>query len=227
MNREQWARVWFALGVVMVFSCRVALAQPQTVTQYANFVTSGQSMWNGGVAPSYTTPFIGVQVPSPPLPLSATVSIPPGGGTVLGVSASATGSLNSLQAGFTLGAAAVGGTVSARVPITTTYNLPTVVGGGQAFTVSTSYVNGGNTSPLLLTNGAQYSGSFNATANVNATGSVSVTTPVGNFNSGPLTLVNINNSLTQTVNQSNPSVTLYNGQFGSASLQVPTQINTS
>jgi hypothetical protein len=212
-----------------MFSCRVALAQPQTVIQYANFSTkpSPQSMWNGGVAPSYTTPFIGVQAPPPNLPATYSASLPPGGGTVLGVSGTASVSLNSFQAGFTLGAAATGGTVSARVPITITYNLPKVINSGQAFTVSTSYVNGGNTSPLLLTNGAQYSGSFNAVANVNATGSLSVTTPVGNLNSGPITLLNLNKSYTQTVDQSNPSVTLFNSQYASASLQVPTQINTS
>lgn len=229
MNRKRFVRVFLTLAVALVFSCRVAQAQPQTVIQYANFVTrpTQQSMWNGGAAPSYTTPFIGVQAPPPALPVTLAGSLPPGGGTVLGVSGTASVSLNAFQAGFTLGAAATGGTVAARVPITITYNLPKVVSAGQAFTVSTSSVSGGNTSPLLLTNGAQYSGSFNAVANVNATGSVSVTTPVGNFNSGPLTLVNINNSLTKTVNQSNPSVTLFNSQYASASLQVPTQINTS
>jgi hypothetical protein len=215
----------FASFAILSLPCHPASAQNQTVTQFANFSTlpPPQSMWNGGVAPSYTTPFIGVNVPSPPLPLTISAGTP----TIGGVSATASLSLNALQAGFTFGAAASGGTVVARYPITTTYNLPTQVNPGQMFAVSTSYVNGGNTAPLLLTTGASYSAAFNSTINVNATANFTLTNPISNLNTGPLTVLNYNQNNSVTVDAATPSLTLYKSNLVSASLQVPTQINTT
>jgi len=127
--KRHWSLLPLSLSIGISLAQNVAadaFLPNQMVTQYANFMTPPpQPIWTGGVAPSYATPFIGVQIPVAAGPQAATLDTPATGTIPLtSIAGFATLELDSLQAGVTLGGQTSAGAVAARVPVAVSYNLP-------------------------------------------------------------------------------------------------------